>query len=178
LIDFSIGGFQGFPYDRATAKSGATDKIRVSEILKRNDEIFVGIQYGLGGTISRAWKNKDFLNQNLNVTEDANLGWQYLSLNNFKIISQWAMDPYNHSLDGIDWKGKPFGTENIYRVAKSAGKGIYIGVKGGIDKLKSMGVEEVKNRQVWEIRTEKKNAHWFSGDEFCSALEDKGVFYD
>lgn len=88
------------------------------------------------------------------------------------------MEPDKHQLDGINWKGKPFGSQNLYRVAKSAGKGIYIGVKGGLDKLRSMTPGMIKDRQGWEISTDRKNPQWFTGDEFCEVLESKGITYD
>lgn len=41
-----------------------------------------------------------------------------------------------------------------------------------------MTPEMIKDRQGWEIRTDKKNPHWFTGDEFCEVLESKGITYD
>lgn len=130
LVDFTIGGFQGFPYDRTTLGGRPSDQMKVSEALKLEGDLYIGVQYGIAGTILKAWRDSSFLVQQIKVTEDANRGWQYLPLNDFKTVAQWAMEPDTHPLDGINWKGKPFGTQNLYRVAKSAGKGIYIGIKG------------------------------------------------
>ena len=95
LIDFTIGDFQGFPYDRTTPKSGPPDQMKVSDVLERTDDLYIGIQYGIAGTIVSAWKNKGFLDREVKVTEDANRGWQYLPLNDFKTVARWAIPGFS-----------------------------------------------------------------------------------
>jgi len=175
LIDFALGQFRGFPYDRTAVDSPAPDTKRVSDVLNLSGDIYIGIQYGIAGIINRGWMNTDFVNETVNITEEANRGWQYLPLRDFQIVAKWAMNPDHESLNGVNWKGKPFGTKNLYRVAKSVGSGIYIGLRGGLEALKSMDSETLAGRNVWEIGTVKKTNQWFSGDEFCQVVESKEI---
>lgn len=175
FIDFILGEFQGYPYDKTTSRL-KLDKLKVSELLKSNKDFYVGIQYGMAGVITKAWKNAQFLSQELSVSEDSR-GWQYLPLKDFKILTEWALNPEAKNLSGIEWNGKPFATRYLYLVAKSAGSEIFIGVQGGLEALRRMGEGEIRGRKFWEVSSSKKSWQWFSGIDFCQELESKGIHY-
>jgi len=177
FIDFILGEFQGYPYDRTTSRVTANTQ-KVSKLLKSSEDIFVGLRYGMAGIIRRAWKNQHFSNERLAVKEENPHSWQYLSLKEFKILVTWAMDPEHAPLTGVRWKGRPFWTNMLYLVAKSAGSDIYIGIKGGKNALEAMNINDIKQRQSWEIRKSKKNSQWLSGKIFCNILESKGIQYE
>lgn len=174
FIDFILGEFGGYPYDRATEKV-KLDKRKVADLLKLTEEIHVGIQYGMAGVITKAWKNPQFLSQELSVSETPR-GWQYLPLKDFKILTEWALNP-DKNLSGIEWSGKPFATRYLYLVAKSAGLEIFIGVQGGLEALRKMNEDEIRERKFWEVSDSKKSWQWFSGNDFCQVLESKGIQY-
>ncbi len=173
FIDFSLGEFKGYHYETPFKKVN-TNKVLVSDVLVRDEDIYIGIQYGQGGLISKAWRNINFLKDWVSMSDEP-LGWQYLELSVFKKFTQWAIDPENNDLAGIKWTGKPFGTVNLYHVAKTAGDDIHIGIKGGIKALKRMTAEDITNREYWELHPTKKNSSWFSGVEFCEIIENLPV---
>ena len=108
LIDFAMNNFQGLPYDRATGKQTDTQRDTVGNLLLREGDLYVGIKAGRGGVVCSAWRNQAFLKEEVNVTDDASRGWQYLSLKDFKTLAQWAMNPEEKNLQGMEWSGKPF----------------------------------------------------------------------
>lgn len=178
LVDFSLGNFRGFHYQRATSRDRDTQKKRVSELLQMEGDFWVGVQYGRGGLVSVAWKNPAFINAELNVTEDDSVGWQYLPIKDFKTFVRWAMHPDEHTLEGVEWYGKPFWAENLYRVAKWGKANFFIGLKGGLSALEDMSIEEVKDRKFWELNSEQKNQNWISTKDYCKALENMGLYFD
>lgn len=173
FIDFALGEFRGYYYQTPVKKANS-NKETVSNLLERVDDCYVGIQYGQGGLISKAWRNPAYLNEKVSVS-DEQLGWQYLPLSVFKKLTHWAVYPENNSLAGIKWTGKPFWAVNLYRVAKTAGKEIYIGIKGGLTFLEKMSANDITTRKFWELNTIKKNSSWLSGEEFCEIIERKDI---
>lgn len=176
FIDFAIGEFQGYPYERTIGPSNQ-DVRRVSDLLASDTSLFVGVQHGMAGLIRRAWRDPAFVNQQLPVAEEPR-GWQYLSLRDFKKLAEWAMHPEIHDLTGIAWSGKPFYTTQLYLVAKAAGNSLFIGMRGGLAALKSMSPEQLRAPRTWEVSTEHHNSQWFTAQEFCAALEAVGVTFD
>jgi hypothetical protein len=180
FIDFTLNEFGGFAYQRVTTNKKIGQRL-VSELLSTSDDnLYVGIQYGMAGLINRAWLNADFLNNLVSVSDQEN-GWQYLRLSEFKIVATWAMDPSIQNAQGlriIRWQGMPFWPKKLYVVAKAAGDGIWIGIRGGLSALKAMSREDILNRKSWQVSYERKNASWFSGKDFCEVLESKGITFD
>jgi hypothetical protein len=177
FIDFALGEFQGYPYERATTSPRETNQRRVGDLIQTDGILFVGVQYGMAGVLRRAWRNMGFMNEYLPVSETAH-GWQYLPLHDFKILASWAMHPETQSLAGIAWSGKPFYTQQLYLVAKNIGDGIFIGIRGGLEALKRMTPEELRQRRTWEVSDQRRSSQWFSGSEFCAVLEHKGVTFN
>ena len=178
LIDFSLREFHGFHYEKATSKGPGYPKLKVSEILNLEGNYYIGIQYGRGGIASDAWRNPAFTNKALSVTEDSTRGWQYVPLKEFKIYAKWAMDPEHNRLQSVKWSGEPFGTKNLYRVAKFGKAQFYIGIKGGKNALKKMLPEKIREREKWKLLGNKKSEEWISTDDFCQILESVGISYD
>lgn len=179
LVDYVMGDFQGYYYEKATPSPSSTDDGRMSvrDILNLDGEYFIGVKSGRAGVVGSAWRNPEFLNTKLTVTEDGNRGWMYLPLEMFKIFALWAMDPENRSLEGIQWYGKPFDTVGVYRVAKWGKTPLFIGIKGGEDALQNLDAETIRNRKGWELWGEQKNKHWIPAERFCEILQNKGISY-
>ncbi|MCP3933437.1 MAG: PD-(D/E)XK nuclease family protein [Bacteroidetes bacterium] len=178
FINFCLNEFSGYNYTKRPQRLSNkqnTDKQRVAELLDQKDDVYIGVQYGKAGLINKAWRNVAFKNELLTVSSTPK-GWQYLPLFVFQKMCVWAMNPDNNNLNGIDWQGKPFGTVNLYRVAKTAGKSIFIGMKGGLEKLKRMDEKDFNAKEIWEIgNTQKTTTNWFSGEEFCQTIETKNI---
>jgi hypothetical protein len=166
FIDFALGEFQGYPYERAVVGPRETNQRRVGELLQTNETLFVGIRAGMAGVVRRAWRNPDFVTQQLQVSETPR-GWQYLPLHDFKVLATWAMRPEAHPL-----------TAQLYLVAKAAGDKLFVGMRGGLEALKRMTPAELRQSRMWEISDQRRGSQWFSGAEFCAALESKGVLFD
>jgi hypothetical protein len=176
FIDFALGEFQGYPYERAVVGPRETNQRRVGELLQAKETLFVGIRAGMAGVVRRAWRNPDFVTQQLQVSETPR-GWQYLPLHDFKVLATWAMRPEAHALAGIAWSGKPFSTPQLYLVAKAAGDKLFVGMRGGLDALKRLTPAELRQSRMWEISDQRRGSQWFSGAEFCAALESKGIIH-
>lgn len=177
LVDYAMTGFQGYHYERATVKCETRDRKPVAQILAMEGDYYVGIQYGRAGLINAAWKNPDFMNAEMVVTENSGHGWQYLPLKEFKTLASWALDPEVQNLQGVEWTGKPFWIENLYRVAKWCKAEFYIGLKGGIVALDSMTAEQVKERKAWEVSSVQKSSQWIPAARFCEIVEAKGLSF-
>lgn len=180
FIDFCLGEFSGYNYVKSVKKTNGgnpvdNDQVTVKDLLNRQDgELYVGIQYGRAGLVIKGWRNFGFMEESLTVSLVPR-GWQYLPLGLFQKLSVWAMDPEHNDLKGIEWQGKPFGAVNLYRVAKTAGADIFIGIKGGLSRLQEMTEEEFIAKEMWEVSSVKKSANWFSGEEYCQVVESKNL---
>ncbi|HOI94568.1 MAG TPA: PD-(D/E)XK nuclease family protein [Syntrophobacter fumaroxidans] len=177
LIDFALGEFHGFPYDDTAVSKPKTDSVKVFDVLNMQGDLYVGIKFGIKGIIDKGWRNGAFLDERVKVTDNSNMGWQYVPLRDFQIIAKWSMDPENESLEGMNWEAKSLGTENFFRITKLGGSEIYIGLKGGLQALQAMNVAAIKTK-TWGVGNTKKTPQWFSGENFCDILEKKGIQYD
>lgn len=176
LIDFALGEFRGYPYARAVVNGVETPTESVSNLLQSNEVLYVGIKNGKAGVIKRAWRKPGFLNEQLYTSTTPN-GWQYLPLKEFQTLARWALEPEKYTLEGIAWAGKPFWTAQLYLVAKAAGDTFWIGIQGGLEALKAMSAEEIRNRKFWEVSDQRRSGQWFTGSEFCAVLESKGLTF-
>ncbi|MBV1841091.1 hypothetical protein, partial [Photobacterium ganghwense] len=72
----------------------------------------------------------------------------------------------------------------LYKVAKTVGNEIKIGLKGGLKTLTDASPEEILSGKFApngcpEISTTgKNNANWFDGNDFTRVLEEKGISFD
>ena len=176
FVNFCLNEFSGYSYTKQPLGKTIVqkDKIKVSDLLQQQDEMYVGIQWCKAGLIIKSWRNTSFKDELLTVSSDPK-GWQYLPLTMFQKICTWAMDPDNNDLNGVEWQGKPFGAVNMYRVAKTAGTDIYIGIRGGIEKFKVMTEKEICAKEMWEVSNTRKSANWFSGTDYCDIVEEKNI---
>lgn len=177
LIDFVLGDFQGFHYRATTAKKAIEPKVKVRKALQLEGDQYVGIQYGRGGLVSAAWRNTQFLDREVTVTDDSNRGWHYLPLQLFKQLTEWALNPESHTLKGIVWDKAPFFTQNLYRVAKHGKGEIFIGIRGGVKALEQLTADQIDSRKIWELSSEQRSSDWIEANTFCSILESKGLVY-
>jgi len=177
LIDFALGEFQGFHYEKATSKTTNATLMKVSDVLKLEGNYHVGIRYGRGGTVDKAWKNPGFLNETVRLTEDEGRGWMYVPLAVFNTLVKWCLDPEKNSLEALKWTGTPFGTCGLYRIAKYGKPNMYIGIRGGVKTLKALTAEQIQNRKAWELDSQKKSSDWMTCRDFCSILEEKEIRY-
>lgn len=175
LVDFALGEFQGFHYEGATAKKSSGPKVKVRDVLNMTGDLYVGVRYGRGGTACDAWRNPAFLDREVSVTEDPGLGWQYVPLKDFQKIARWALDPEANDLSGLEWAGTPFGPNTLYQIGRwGKTDGFFIGLKGGVEKLKNMTLDEICSRVIWQIGNKKKNSSWIPASEFAEILDRKG----
>lgn len=177
LIDFAIGEFQGFYYEKATTKKNGSQRHKIADVLNMSGEYYIGIQYGRGGVVDTGWKNKDFLDTEVIVSEEGR-GWQYLPLHEFITLTKWSIAPNEHSLEKLSWSNSPFATKNLYRVAKYGKPKMRIGIKGGLKALRTMTADQIRSRTVWQLSSEKKSSDWITCEDFCETLESKGISYD
>ena len=177
LIDFALGEFQGFHYEKATSKPVNASMTKVSDVLKLEGNYYVGIRYGRGGIVDKAWNNPGFLDETVRVTEDEVHGWMYVPLDVFKNLTEWCLNPTRHTLEKLTWTGTPFGTCGLYRVAKFGKPNMYIGIRGGIKALDAMTAEQIQKRAVWQLASEKRSSDWMTCRDFCSILEEKEIRY-
>jgi len=174
LIDFALGEFRGYPYERAVVHGTETPTQRVASLLESEEVLYIGVQYGMAGVMRRAWRNAGFVNELLPTATTPN-GWQYLPLKEFQSLARWAMAPDTQPLGSIAWAGKPFWTPQLYLVAKAASDEIWIGMRGGLDALTAMTAEEIRDRKFWEVSDQRRSGQWFTGSTFCTVLERKGL---
>ncbi len=177
LVDFAMGEFQGFYYAKAASQKSGNPKCKVSEVFNMSGDYYIGVQYGRGGVVWKAWKNPDFLNSVVTLSEE-NRGWQYLPKEDFINLTKWCIDPENNSLEMLTWTNKPFGTQDLYRVAKFGKANMRIGIKGGVKALTDMSPEKIRARTEWQLSSEKKTSDWLTCVQFCSILEAKGISYE
>jgi hypothetical protein len=172
--------FHGFHYQQATATpKAANPKVKVREVLKLDGDVYIGIQYGKYGTASRAWRNPSFLDHDVVVTEDSSLGWQYLPLKTFQILTNWCLEPEKHSLEGIPWSGNPLDLAFLYRAGKyGKTKSMFVGIKGGLQAIREMTPEQLKSRKLWLLETKQRSSQWIPIADFSRALEEKGLRFD
>lgn len=176
LVDFAIGEFQGFYYEKAASKKNDSPKRKVSDVLNMSGDRYVGVQYGRGGIVSSGWKNPAFLNTEVTLSEESR-GWQYLPIEDFITLTKWSIAPDNQSLEKMTWSNSPFATQNLYRVAKYGKPNMRIGIKGGLKALQDMTSAQILSRTVWQLSSEKKSSAWITCEDFCSTLETKGISY-
>jgi len=62
LIDFALGEFRGYPYERAVVHGTETPTQRVASLLQSEEVLYIGVQYGMAGVMRRAWRNPGFGN--------------------------------------------------------------------------------------------------------------------
>ncbi|PKN51740.1 MAG: hypothetical protein CVU55_09835 [Deltaproteobacteria bacterium HGW-Deltaproteobacteria-13] len=177
LVDFAIGEFQGFYYEKAAVKKNGSPKHKVADVLKMSGDYYVGIQYGRGGVVDNGWKNPEFLNTEVTLSEESR-GWQYLPIEDFIVLVKWSIDPYNQTLEKLTWANSPFATKNLYRVAKYGKPKMYIGIKGGLKALQDMTPEQIRERTVWQLSSAKKSSEWMTCEDFFTTLEAKGISYE
>ncbi len=178
LVNYAMSGFVGYHFEKATVKREQGARMPVSQILNLTGEHYIGIQYGRGGLVSTAWRNTDFLTTDLAVIEEHNGSWQYLPLEDFKTLTRWALNPESENLQKIEWSGKPFWIEGLYRVAKWCDSDFFVGLKGGVPALEAMTVEQITDRKAWEVSSVQKNSAWIPAPQFCEILEKKGLSFD
>ena len=180
LIDFAMGEFHGFHYQQATSPERSINpKVKVRDILGLDEDLYIGIQYGKYGTASRAWRNPSFLDYEVIVTKDSSLGWQYLPLKTFQILTNWCLEPEKYSLEGIPWTGNALDLATLYRAGKY-GKtmSMFVGIKGGLNKIREMTPEQIKARKVFLLETKQRSKEWIPIADFSRALEEKGFQFD
>lgn len=151
------------------------EKYYVKEVLKMNNDVYVTIQYGRGGLINQAWRNKEFINKKVKVKNSSGGHWFDLPLHEFMLVSKWAMEPEIGSLEGISLKNAPHYARNLFRVAKFGKISFYIYFKGGNFSLKKASSSEVLECKNWKLNYNQINRDWISSTEFLNILQEKGI---
>jgi hypothetical protein len=66
-------------------------------------------------------------------------------------------------------------SKHLFRISAEFRDQIYVGIRGGVESLKSMKPEEVKKKK-WGISTIKSTAQWIDGKTFLDVLKENQVF--
>lgn len=57
-------------------------------------------------------------------------------------------------------------------------KSMFVGIKGGLNKIRGLTPEQLKARKLFQLETKQKSKEWIPITDFWHALEDKGIKFD
>ena len=173
LNSFISNNFTGYDYERSTPSSGVNplteEQLSINKLTDKNMG-FVGVRGGIRGLL-RMEKTKIKNHKFQYTSQDMSNYPQWIEINTFNGIINWI---FNKGIREIDWKGR-LHADSLYKIAKDFQQKIFIGIKGGENTLRAMGVDEIKNRE-WNISTEKHNSQWIDGELFYEILNKKNVY--
>ena len=173
LNSFISNNFTGYDYERSTPSSGVNplteEQLSINKLTDKNMG-FVGVRGGIRGLL-RMEKTKIKNHKFQYTSQDMSNYPQWIEINTFSGIINWI---FNKGIREIDWKGR-LHADSLYKIAKDFHQKIFIGIKGGENTLRAMGVDEIKNRE-WNISTEKHNSQWIDGELFYEILNKKNVY--
>lgn len=148
----------------------------VADILQLTGKYFVRVKYGKGGLINKAWENNKFIKENLEVST-ACKHWFDISLEEFKIITLWSMNPAKETLKGLSFQKAPHFTKNLYRVAKWGKSEFFILINGGCAALNLWDFKKITECKRWQLSNNKLTKNWISSEDFLQIMEAKGIKY-
>jgi len=100
-------------------------------------------------------------------------------LKTFQILTNWCLEPEKYSLEGIPWTGNPLDLATLYRAGKyGKTKSMFVGIKGGLNKIRELTPEQIKARKLFQLGTKQKSKEWIPISDFSCALEEKGFQFD
>lgn len=173
LNSFISNNFTGYDYERSTPSSGAnplTEEQLSIDKLKDKNLGFVGVKGGIRGLLKM--EKKKIKNHKFQYTsQDMSNSPQWVEIDTFNAIISWI---FQKEIKDIDWRGR-LHSDSLYKIAKDFKQKVFIGIKGGENTLRAMGVDEIKNRE-WNISTEKHNSQWIDGELFYEILNKKNVY--
>jgi len=172
LIMFIRGNFSGYDREKQKKQSGNFSKIKTHEIITKISG-FVGTSGGLIGFIRQSTNGmKDVEYQYSDSDNPPNANW--ISVDDFKQIYNWRK---NATPPNFIWDRRYLRADILYDIVSACPlQSLYIGIQGGLDALKDMKPEEIKD-QKWQLLTsdEPPTKEWISGKDFLNTLDAKGV---
>jgi hypothetical protein len=176
LNAFIYKNFSGYNYDTPNSASSGqnplTEDNRNLESLKGEPAGFVGVKNDIAGLLrmeSTILKKYKFQYTSQDMTHKRN----WIEINLFNKLAKWTLerDSANVKLPEIQWNGN-YPSDILYLIAKSYGDKVYIGIRGGDEKLHSLSKDEITGKR-WGISTSKNTNQWIPGSQFCAILERK-----
>ncbi len=170
---FIANHFSGYDYEKNTSRGGdnpLTEARYDIKTLGTMHEGFVGVNNGVSGLL-RMEKAK-LRNSKFQYTRsDMTTKRQWIGIDLFNRIIAWLLCD---ELPEIEWD-LTLPSELLFKITKDYGAKVYIGIKGGENKLMQMSREEIRDKS-WGISTNQASSNWILGDRFYQLLLAKGVF--
>ena len=171
--------FSGYQYSKQGSQSGQNDQTEAWYSL--ND--LLGLEsgyFGVKGGISGLLKLETGIltkNKFQYTSQDMSFKSNWINLENCRGFILWLLEQ-NHSPHWIDWNelvNTTLSSKHLFRISAEFRDQIYVGIRGGVESLKSMKPEEVKKKK-WGISTIKSTAQWIDGKTFHDVLKENQVF--
>lgn len=167
LLSFIKNDFSGYEYERKTSRgmlNSLTEGEYGVEELNNKENGFVGIQHGISGLLRlSAGELKARKFQFAKESMEGRQNW--LKIEDFKKLVEWKLEG---KVPEIKWDSR-FPFDVVERIADDFKNKVFIGIRGGVDRLKQLGSEEIKNRS-WEINSKQKSNEWIPGDQFLQII--------
>lgn len=167
LLSFIQNDFSGYEYERETSRSilnPLTEGEYGIDELSKKENGFVGIQHGISGLLRLSLgelKARKF--QFTQKLMESRQNW--FKLEDFKKLIAWKLES---KVPDILWDNR-FPFDVIEKIAQDFKDKVFVGIRGGMERLKELGWEEIKNRQ-WEINSKQKSKEWIPGNEFLQIV--------
>lgn len=170
LLAFIQNDFSGYEYERKTSRSilnSLTEGEYGVDELNKKENGFVGIQHGISGFLRLSageLKTRKF--QFAKESMEGRQNW--FKLEDFKKLVEWKLEG---KVPEIKWDNR-FPFDVVEKIAGDFKEKVFVGIRGGVDRLKQLGLEEIENRS-WEIKSKQKSGEWIPGDQFLQVIKDK-----
>lgn len=170
LLSFIQNDFSGYEYERETSRSMLNSltegEYSVNELNKKDDG-FVGIQHGVSGLLRLS--TGELKARKFQFAKESMEGRQnWLKLEDFKKLVEWRLEG---KVPEIRWDNR-FPFDVIEKIVQDFQDKVFVGIRGGMESLKQLGLEEIDNRS-WEIKSNQKSDEWIPGDIFLQVIRAK-----
>lgn len=170
LLSFIQNDFSGYEYERETSRSilnSLTEGEYSVNELNKKEAGFVGIQHGISGLLRlSAGELKARKFQFAKESMEGRQNW--LKLEDFKKLVEWRLEG---KVPEIRWDNR-FPFDVIEKIVQDFQDKVFVGIRGGMDSLNQLGLEEINNRS-WEIKSNQKSDEWISGNIFLQVIRAK-----
>lgn len=170
LLSFIQNNFSGYEYERETSKSILNPltegEYRIEELNKKESG-FVGVQHGISGLLRLSpgeLKTRKF--QFAKESMEGRHNW--FNLEDFKKLISWRLES---KIPDISWDSR-FPFDVIEKITEDFKDKVFVGIRGGMERLEKLNCDEIKNRQ-WEIKSKQKSKEWIPGNEFLQVVQRK-----
>lgn len=167
LVSFIQNDFSGYEYEKEASKSMLNLLGEQLDALNKMTEGYVGIQHGVSGLLRSS--PADLKKRKFQFSKESMEGRQnWLKLEDFKKLIAWKLES---KVPDISWDNR-FPFDVIEKITDDFKDKVFVGIRGGADRLKQLGLEEIKNRS-WEIKSKQKSKEWIPGEQFLQIVRSK-----